>query len=103
MALDTGKHTTTFVRSYKLNARSIIIDSPGFQEFGLHHLSEGMLERAFPEFRPYLGNCKFYNCHHHTEPGCAILAAIQTGAVSKMRHDMYEQLVHEAAQTLGYK
>ena len=103
MALDTGKHTTTFVRSYKLNARSIIIDSPGFQEFGLHHLSEGMLERAFPEFRPYLGNCKFYNCHHHTEPGCAILAAIHTGAVSKMRHDMYEQLVHEAAQTLGYK
>ncbi len=103
MALDTGKHTTTFVRSYKLNARSIIIDSPGFQEFGLHHLSEGMLERAFPEFRPYLGNCKFYNCHHHTEPGCAVLAAMQTGAVSQMRHDMYEQLVHEAAQTLGYK
>jgi ribosome biogenesis GTPase len=102
-ALDTGKHTTTFVRSFHLNDHSIIIDSPGFQEFGLHHLSEGMLERAFPEFRPYLGNCKFYNCHHHTEPGCAILAAIQSGAISKMRHDMYEQLVHEAAQTLGYK
>jgi len=62
-----------------------------------------MLERAFPEFRPYLGSCKFYNCHHHTEPGCAILGAIQTGAVSRMRHAMYEQLVHEAAQTLGYK
>jgi ribosome biogenesis GTPase len=102
-ALDTGKHTTTFVRSYHINESSIIIDSPGFQEFGLHHLSEGMLERAFPEFRPYLGQCKFYNCHHHTEPGCAVLAAIQTGEISQMRHDMYEQLVHEAAQTLGYK
>jgi ribosome biogenesis GTPase len=102
-ALDTGKHTTTFVRSYHLNANSIIIDSPGFQEFGLHHLSEGMLERAFPEFRPHLGNCKFYNCHHHTEPGCAILAAISAGEITQMRHDMYEQLVHEAAQTLGYK
>lgn len=102
-ALDTGKHTTTFVRSFHLNQRSVIIDSPGFQEFGLHHLSEGMLERAFPEFRAHLGNCKFYNCHHHTEPGCAILAAVKTGEVSKMRHDMYEQLVHEAAQTLGYK
>lgn len=101
-ALDTGKHTTTFVRSYHLNAHSMIIDSPGFQEFGLHHLSEGMLERAFPEFRPHLGQCKFYNCHHHTEPGCAILAAIKTGEISPMRHDMYEQLVHESAQTLGY-
>ena len=99
----TGKHTTTFVRSYHLNADSIIIDSPGFQEFGLHHLSEGMLERALPEFRPHLGKCKFYNCHHHSEPGCAILAAMHTGEISKMRHDMYEQLVHEAAQTLGYK
>lgn len=102
-ALDTGKHTTTFVRSYHLNDHSVIIDSPGFQEFGLHHLSEGMLERAFPEFRPYLGQCKFYNCHHHIEPGCAILAAIKTGIISQMRHDMYEQLVHESAQTLGYK
>lgn len=102
-ALDTGKHTTTFVRSYHLNAHCMIIDSPGFQEFGLHHLSEGMLERAFPEFRPHLGQCKFYNCHHHTEPGCAILAAIKTGEISEMRHNMYEQLVHESAQTLGYK
>jgi len=102
-ALDTGKHTTTFVRSYHLNANSIIIDSPGFQEFGLHHLTEGMLERAFPEFRPHLGHCKFYNCHHHTEPGCAVLAAVASGDITKMRHEMYEQLVHEAAQTLGYK
>ena len=102
-ALDTGKHTTTFVRSFHLDERSTIIDSPGFQEFGLHHLSEGMLERAFPEFRPFLGQCKFYNCHHHTEPSCAILAGVQSGAITAMRHQMFEQLVHEAAQTLGYK
>lgn len=104
-ALDTGKHTTTFVRAYHLNENgenSIIVDSPGFQEFGLYHLSEGMLERAFPEFRPYLGQCKFYNCHHHTEPGCAVLAAVKAGEINPMRHDLYEQLVHEAAQTLGY-
>ncbi|MCU6433823.1 ribosome small subunit-dependent GTPase A [Undibacterium sp. Jales W-56] len=102
-ALDTGKHTTTFTRLYQMEGDTAVIDSPGFQEFGLHHLSEGMLERAFPEFLPHLGKCKFYNCHHHTEPGCAILAAVQSGEIAQMRHDLFEQLVHEAAQTIGYK
>ncbi|MBC3931770.1 ribosome small subunit-dependent GTPase A [Undibacterium curvum] len=101
-ALDTGKHTTTFTRLYQLDAQSYVIDSPGFQEFGLHHLSEGMLERAFPEFVPHLGKCRFYNCHHHTEPGCAILAAISDGEISSMRHELFEQLVHESKQTIGY-
>lgn len=108
-ALDTGKHTTTFTRLFTLDGvvgdndeASYVIDSPGFQEFGLHHLSEGMLERAFPEFRPHLGQCKFYNCHHHTEPGCAVLGALERGEIARMRHDLFKQLVHEAAQTVGY-
>jgi ribosome biogenesis GTPase len=99
-ALDTGKHTTTFTRLYRNSAGAAIIDSPGFQEFGLYHLTEGMLERAFPEFRPRLGHCKFYNCHHLNEPGCAVLAAVDTGEIAPMRHALYRQLVHEAAQTL---
>jgi ribosome biogenesis GTPase len=101
-ALDTGKHTTTFTRLYHLDDASCIIDSPGFQEFGLHHLSEGMLERAFPEFVAHLGKCRFYNCHHVSEPGCAILAAVESGAISRMRHDLYLQLRHESLQTVGY-
>lgn len=101
-ALDTGKHTTTFTRLYHMDELSYVIDSPGFQEFGLHHLSEGMLERAFPEFLPHLGQCKFYNCHHHSEPGCAVLAAVQSGTIAAMRHELFEQLVHESAQTVGY-
>lgn len=99
-ALDTGKHTTTFTRLYAINAGTSIIDSPGFQEFGLYHLSEGMLERAFPEFAPYLGQCKYYNCHHLNEPSCAVLAAVEKGAIAPMRHALYRQLVHEASQTL---
>lgn len=101
-ALDTGKHTTTFTRLYRIEGGGSIIDSPGFQEFGLHHLSEGMLERAFPEFAEHLGQCRFYNCHHVSEPGCAILAAVETGAISRMRHDLYLQLRHESLQTAGY-
>ncbi|MGZ3235842.1 MAG: ribosome small subunit-dependent GTPase A [Burkholderiaceae bacterium] len=99
-ALDTGKHTTTFTRLYSINADTSIIDSPGFQEFGLYHLSEGMLERAFPEFGPYLGQCKFYNCHHLNEPSCAVLTAVEKGTIAPMRHALYQQLVHEASQTL---
>ncbi|HJW57840.1 MAG TPA: ribosome small subunit-dependent GTPase A [Burkholderiaceae bacterium] len=99
-ALDTGKHTTTFTRLYAIDQQTAIIDSPGFQEFGLYHLSEGMLERAFPEFSPNLGNCRFYNCHHLNEPGCAILAALENGKVAPMRHALYQQLIHEASQKL---
>jgi ribosome biogenesis GTPase len=99
-ALDSGKHTTTFTRLYATVQDTAIIDSPGFQEFGLYHLSEGMLERAFPEFKPQLGHCRFYNCHHLNEPGCAVLAAVDDGRIAPMRHALYRQLVHEASQKL---
>lgn len=104
-ALDTGKHTTTFTRLYPYQSVSeadtgTIIDSPGFQEFGLYHLSEGMLERAFREFSPHLGRCKYYNCHHVIEPGCAILAAVEKQHITPMRHALYTQLLHESSQTL---
>jgi ribosome biogenesis GTPase len=99
-ALDTGKHTTTFTRLYRLGESANVIDSPGFQEFGLYHLSEGMLERAFRDFAPYLGGCKFYNCRHLIEPQCAILDAVEQGKIARMRHTLYGQLLHESAQTL---
>lgn len=101
-ALDSGKHTTTFTRLFPLDAHTSLIDSPGFQEFGLYHLSEGMLERAFREFARHLGGCRFYNCHHQQEPGCAVLAAVKTGEITPERHTLYRQLVHEASQTVGY-
>lgn len=101
-ALDTGKHTTTFTRLYQIGADTCVIDSPGFQEFGLYHLTEGMLERAFPEFMPHLGQCRFYNCHHLNEPGCAVLTAVKSRQIAEIRHELYRQLVHEASQTIGY-
>lgn len=97
-ALNSGRHTTTFTRLYPLPGGGALIDSPGFQEFGLHHLTEGRLERAFPEFRPLLPHCRFYNCHHLHEPGCAILEAVAGGGIARERHALYAQLVHEASQ-----
>jgi ribosome biogenesis GTPase len=101
-ALDTGKHTTTFTRLYRLpgDGGGKIIDSPGFQEFGLYHLTEGMLERAFVEFKPYLGGCKYYNCRHLAEPQCAVLGAVAEGKIARIRHELYAQLLHESEQTL---
>jgi len=101
-ALDTGKHTTTFTRLYWIDEHSSVIDSPGFQEFGLYQLTEGMLERAFPEFAPYLGHCRFYNCHHISEPDCAVLGGVKEGKIVPMRHALYAQLRHESMQTVGY-
>lgn len=97
-ALNSGRHTTTFTRLYPLPGGGALIDSPGFQEFGLHHLTEGRLERAFPEFRPLLPHCRFYNCRHLHEPGCAILEAVAAGRIARERHALYAQLVHEAGQ-----
>lgn len=97
-ALNSGRHTTTYTHLYRIDETTAIIDSPGFQEFGLYHLTEGKLERAFREFRPYLGKCRFYNCHHLTEPGCAVREAVEKGNIAQMRHDLYRQLVHESSQ-----
>jgi ribosome biogenesis GTPase len=93
--LDSGKHTTTAAHLYHLNADSHIIDSPGLQEFGLNHLDIEALEHAFPEFRPYLGKCRFNNCRHDKEPDCAVIAAVNAGAVSPRRLGYYQGLLNE--------
>jgi ribosome biogenesis GTPase len=93
--LDSGKHTTTATHLYHLDDKSDLIDSPGLQEFGLHHLSIEQLEQAFIEFRPYLGKCRFNNCRHLKEPDCAITSAVESGAISPKRLSSYQGLLHE--------
>jgi ribosome biogenesis GTPase len=92
-ALDSGRHTTTQARLYHLDAGSHIIDSPGMQEFGLHHLDPPELASAFIEFRPWIGQCRFRNCRHVTEPGCAIAAAQERGEIHERRLESYRGLV----------
>lgn len=93
VALDSGKHTTTHTRLYHLDANSHIIDSPGLQEFGLHHLGNEEIENAFIEFRPFLGRCKFRDCQHMSEPGCAILQAITDGKISERRFMFFRKMI----------
>ncbi len=95
-ALNSGKHTTTSSRLFDLGSGMAgqLIDSPGFQQFGLAHLSTSQREHAMPEFEPYLGQCRFHNCRHQSEPGCAIQAALKAGEIDPLRL----RLFHELAQ-----
>ena len=94
-ALDSGRHTTTHARLFRLDGESLLIDSPGMQEFGLHHLGEPELFHAFREFRPFLGRCRFHNCRHLVEPGCALAAAVERGAIAPVRLETYRKLARE--------
>jgi ribosome biogenesis GTPase len=93
LALDSGKHTTTHATLYHLDADSHLIDSPGLQEFGLGHLSRGEIEHAFPEFRPYLGSCRFRDCQHNREPDCALNAAVDAKKIDTARFSIYHRII----------
>lgn len=93
--LDSGKHTTTFAQIYPGVCEGQayrLVDSPGFQEFGLAHLTHSDLENAFVEFRRFLGDCRFYNCQHFNEPDCAVRTAAERGEISHERMGLYRRL-----------
>lgn len=92
-ALDSGCHTTTHSHLYHINANSDIIDSPGIQAFGLNHIKEENLAWGFIEFHPYIGQCKFHNCRHIKEPGCALTQAANEGKINPKRLDFYQRLL----------
>jgi ribosome biogenesis GTPase len=97
-ALQTGKHTTTDAKLYRLpDDEGAVIDTPGFQEFGLAHLTPGTIERAFPEIRPLIGRCRFANCTHLHEPDCAVLSARDRGVIAPRRYDLFAKLTRESA------
>jgi ribosome biogenesis GTPase / thiamine phosphate phosphatase len=98
MALRTGRHTTTHAELYRVDRDSDIIDSPGLQEFGLHHLAPDEAAEAFVEFRPLLGQCRFRDCRHMEEPDCAISAAAAAGTIAPTRLASYRRLAHELAR-----
>jgi ribosome biogenesis GTPase len=97
-ALDSGRHTTTHTRLYHLDSSSHIIDSPGMQVFGLHHVDGPALAQAFVEFRPWLGHCRFRDCRHASEPGCAVAAGCKRGKINARRLASYRGLLREKGE-----
>ena len=94
-ALSSGRHTTTFSRLYHIDAHSTLIDCPGMQEVGIHHLSHADLAAGFREFAPLLGHCRFANCRHVHEPDCAIRMQAASGGISRERLALFQKLVAE--------
>jgi len=104
-ALNSGKHTTTSTTLYWIDAgrSSALIDSPGFQEFGLHHIEPMHLAGYMPDLKAYAQHCKFYNCTHLHEPGCGVIAELNrsdsASSISASRYRLYGELFAELSQT----
>jgi ribosome biogenesis GTPase len=109
-ALNSGKHTTTTTTWYWVDGerRTALIDSPGFQEFGLHHIAPTQLAGLMPDLRPHVAQCKFYNCTHLHEPGCGVMAAVSDlpnapqGQIEPSRYRIYRLLFEELSQEPRY-
>ncbi len=104
-ALQSGKHTTTSTTLYWVDeSRSTaLIDSPGFQEFGLHHIEPMQLAGLMPDLKAHAQACKFYNCTHLHEPGCGVISevnlAVSAGEISAVRYRLYSELFAELSQS----
>ena len=104
-ALNSGKHTTTSTTLYWIDEErtTALIDSPGFQEFGLHHIDPMLLASHMPDFKAHAQNCKFYNCTHLHEPGCGVILEINKAdspsSIGTNRYRLYSELFAELSQT----
>ena len=104
-ALNSGKHTTTSTTWYWIDeARTTgLIDSPGFQEFGLNHIQPMQLAKLMPDIAEHANDCKFYNCTHLHEPGCGVIANVDSpskpGPISATRYKIYGELFAELSQS----
>ena len=104
-ALGTGRHTTTSTRWYWLGDAAedgALIDSPGFQSFGLQHIAAADLASLMPDLATHLGNCRFYNCTHRHEPGCALRAAAERGEIDTQRWRLYAEIHDELSTPARY-
>lgn len=92
-ALGKGRHTTRVGELLALTGGGKVADTPGLREMGVWRMDPGELEWAFLEFRPFLNQCRYSDCSHDHEPGCAVRAAVEAGAVSAERHDSYVRML----------
>jgi ribosome biogenesis GTPase len=91
---DKGMHTTTFAEMFELPEGGFIIDTPGIKELGVIDIEKQELSHFFPEMRDRMHDCRFHNCRHINEPGCAVLEAVESGEIAQSRYDSYLSIYH---------
>ena len=91
---DKGMHTTTFAEMFALPDGGFIIDTPGIKELGVIDIEKQELSHFFPEMRERMHDCRFHNCRHINEPGCAVLEAVESGEIAQSRYDSYLSIYH---------
>ena len=99
--LGRGRHTTRHVELYALGEDTYVADTPGFSSFDTDQMDvilKENLQYAFPDFARYIGDCRFDDCSHRREPGCAVRAALEAGQIEKSRYDSYLKLYDKASQ-----
>ena len=99
--LGRGRHTTRHIQLYQLDRETLIADTPGFSSFDVEEMEQLRKEDlafTFREFRPYLGQCRFHDCAHLKEKGCAVLEAVRAGKIPRERHDSYVRLYRQLAE-----
>jgi ribosome biogenesis GTPase len=92
-AVHKGRHTTRVAQLHALPGGGWVADTPGLREIAVWEVDPGELEWAYVEFRPFLNSCRFYDCTHVHEPGCAVRAALERGEISRARYDSYARLL----------
>jgi ribosome biogenesis GTPase len=99
-ALNSGRHTTTHSSLHWMDRATgtALIDSPGFQSFGLHHVLPAHLAQYMPDLHAHAGECRFSNCTHLHEPHCSVKDALQAGQINAQRYRIYEQLMAELSE-----
>jgi ribosome biogenesis GTPase len=101
-ALNSGRHTTTSTTWYWVDSErtTALIDSPGFQEFGLNQVEPARLAECMPDLRSHLGHCRFYNCTHLHEPGCSVIEAVGESpeGITPSRYRIYKDLFEELSR-----
>ncbi|MBA2652272.1 MAG: small ribosomal subunit biogenesis GTPase RsgA [Tatlockia sp.] len=92
---ELGCHTTSNSRYYHLPSGGALIDSPGVREIGLSHMPISKITQSYRELRPLISQCRFRNCNHHANPGCAIMKALSEGKISPKRYENYLKIIKQ--------